>query len=169
MTESLFVGIDVSQKSNVVAFHSTTGELKEPAFTIPNNQLGIEALIGRLHRYLTATPDLHVIIGCEATGIYSYHLLQALASAEPLASFDLTLYQLNPKLVHHFRKVLNEQQKTDLVDASVIAERLRFFPPPGTIFSPATIASSAATHTISLSSCRSHHQRENLCPKYGFP
>lgn len=126
MTHSLFVGIDVSRESNTVAIHSTNGDLAEPVFTLANNQVGVETLLAKLYRYLTETPDLHILIGCEATGIYSFHLLQALANDQRLASHDVTLYHLNPKLVHHFRKVLNEQNKTDLVDASVIAERLRF-------------------------------------------
>lgn len=109
MTQSLFVGIDVSAQSNTVAIHSTNGDLVESVFTIPNNQVGVETLIEKLSRYLTATPALHVLIGCEATGIYSFHLLQALANAEVLTRSDVTLYHLNPKLVHHFRKVLNDR------------------------------------------------------------
>jgi len=123
---NLFVGIDVSRASNTVAIHSSDGSLIEPVFTLPNNQLGVDTLIQKLGQYLTKTPELQLIIGCEATGIYSFHLLQALACANELNSFSVALYHLNPKLIHHFRKVLNKQQKTDLVDASVIAERLRF-------------------------------------------
>ncbi|MGB9591510.1 MAG: IS110 family transposase [Candidatus Kryptoniota bacterium] len=126
MNNSLFVGIDVSAESNTVALHNSDGELVEKVFAVPNNQPGVESLIGKLRHHLTLDPSLHVVIGCEATGIYSFHLLQALAASEELQAFDVTLYHLNPKLIHHFRKVLNEQNKTDLVDASVIAERLRF-------------------------------------------
>lgn len=126
MANSLFVGIDVSRASMSIALHSSTGELLENVFTTGNNQPGVDTLIAKLLSYLTTDPSLQVIIGCEATGIYSFHLLHALATAEQLKSFDVKLYHLNPRLIHHFRKVLGEQQKTDLVDASVIAERLRF-------------------------------------------
>ncbi len=126
MTQSLFVGIDVSAQLNTVALHNSSGELVEKVFTVSNNQPGVETLIAKLRRYLTEDPSLQLLIGCEATGIYSFHLFQALAASEELQAFDIRLYHLNPKLIHHFRKVLNEQNKTDLVDASVIAERLRF-------------------------------------------
>lgn len=127
MAESLFVGIDVSAQSNTVAIHTSSGELAEKIFTVGNNQPGVDTLIAKLRQYLADDPSCEVVIGCEATGIYSFHLLQALATSDQLHPFPgIILYHLNPKLIHHFRKVLGEQNKTDLVDASVIAERLRF-------------------------------------------
>ncbi len=46
--------------------------------------------------------------------------------SETLSERPVTLYPFNPRLVHNFKKALGEEEKTDLRDAGVIAERLRF-------------------------------------------
>ena len=84
MADSLFVGIDVSRESMTIALHSSTGELLENIFTTGNNQAGVDTLIAKLLSYLTNDPSLQVVIGCEATGIYSFHLLHVLATSGQL-------------------------------------------------------------------------------------
>lgn len=100
MNNSLFVGIDVSRDSNTEAIHSSRGILIETIFTLPNNQIGVETLIQKLCHFLSTTPEIQLLTGCETTCIYNFHLLKA----NELSSFNVLLYHLHPKLAHHFRK-----------------------------------------------------------------
>jgi hypothetical protein len=49
-----------------------------------------------------------------------------LQQAESLSDWPLALYPFNPRVIANFRKSFGDLDKTDLLDAHVIAERLRF-------------------------------------------
>jgi transposase len=68
----------------------------------------------------------HIHIAAEATGNYWLPFFCALEQSPELADWPVSLYPFNPKVIHNFRKSLGDWNKTDDLDALVIAERLRF-------------------------------------------
>lgn len=65
-------------------------------------------------------------IATEATSFLDLHLVDFLASSKELAPFNPSIYQFNPKIVRNFKRAYSDKEKTDKVDAFVIADRLRF-------------------------------------------
>ena len=106
---SVYVGIDVSKAELEVA---VGGE----AWTIPNDESGIETLLQRLSE---RTPDLVVL---EATGGYETAAVASLAEA------GLPVVVANPRQVRDFARATGKLAKTDRIDARVLAlfaERIR--------------------------------------------
>ena len=106
---SVYVGIDVSKAELEVA---VGGE----AWTIPNDESGIETLLERLSE---RTPDLVVL---EATGGYETAAVASLAEA------GLPVVVANPRQVRDFARATGKLAKTDRIDARVLAlfaERIR--------------------------------------------
>ena len=126
MINPLLVGIDVHRKTNTIAFMDQMGREVAPRFTINNNRPGATALA----QTLQATVQEHgydaIHIAAEATGWYWWHLFCALDQDPFLQQRPLLLYPFNPRLTANFRKAYAERDKTDLVDALIIADRLRF-------------------------------------------
>lgn len=121
----LFVGIDVSSKSNVVCFMHPDGH-KLRSFSVQNNLGGAKLLSGRIVDTLTDTRLQSVVIGMEATSVYGDNLLRFLQQDGAIARFDRKLHVLNPKQVKKFKDALPDLPKNDMVDAFVIADNLRF-------------------------------------------
>lgn len=65
-------------------------------------------------------------IATEATSFLDLHLVDFMASSQDLAPFHPLIYQFNPKLVRNLKRAYSDKEKTDKVDAFVIADRLRF-------------------------------------------
>jgi transposase len=125
MSNPLVVGIDVHRKTNTVALMEQTGREVVPRLTVQNNRPGTAALVQKLQ---TAVQDggydaLHV--AAEATGWYWWHLFHTLDRDPLLHDKPLALYPFNPRLTANFRKTYSDRDKTDLIDAAVIADRLR--------------------------------------------
>ena len=125
MSNPLLVGIDVHRRTNTVAFMELTGRELEPRITIDNNHPGAAALA----RKLQATADEHgcdaIQIAAEATGWYWWHLFHMLDQDPFLKQRGLLLYPFNPRLTASFRKTYADRDKSDLIDAAIIADRLR--------------------------------------------
>ena len=67
------------------------------------------------------------MVGMEATSLFWWHLHQFLSSHKKLnEELDVSVYTLNPKLIKKFRDLHSDLDKTDPIDAMVIADRLRF-------------------------------------------
>ena len=126
MPKKLFVGIDVSSRSNTVCIINDTGDRIEKSFSIPNNPIGAFELIEKICSVMEKYHFDSLLIGAEATSFYSDHIVEYLASTEQLAKYSPLIYQLNPKFVHGFKKSYPDRNKTDCDDAFVIADRLRF-------------------------------------------
>jgi len=126
MSNPLLVGIDVHRKTNTIALMDLTGCEVAPRFTVDNNRPGA----GALAQILQATSEEHgfdaIHIAAEATGWYWWHLFCALDQDPFLKQRSLLLYPFNPRLIATFRKTFSERNKTDLIDAAIIADRLRF-------------------------------------------
>lgn len=126
MSKKLFVGIDVSSKSNTICMMNGSGERIEKTFSIPNSPIGAGELIKRILAVMEKHNLDFLLVGAEATSFYSDHIVEYLTSAESLTKYQPLIYQLNPKLVHGFKKSYPDRSKTDPNDAFIIADRLRF-------------------------------------------
>ena len=110
----VYVGIDVAKDKHDCYIVNSDGEVLAEVFTISNDQDGFSLLFQRLQ---SAAPDLsNVKVGLEATGHYSYNILEFLLDK------GLTTYVINPLHTNLFRKSTSlRRTKTDRVDARVIA------------------------------------------------
>lgn len=107
----MLIGIDVAKAELVVASRPS-GEV----WTVPNDDLGVRALVERLR---PLAPELLVL---EATGGYERLVVVALAAA------GLPVVVVNPRQVRHFAQATGQLAKTDRIDAGILAlfaERVR--------------------------------------------
>lgn len=99
-----YLGIDVS-KACLDACLLPEGE----AFSVPNDQAGIDKLLVRLQR---ARPELVVL---EATGKYER------PAATAIAAHGIAVAVVNPRQARDFAKATGRLAKTDKIDAHVLA------------------------------------------------
>ena len=122
---TLYVGIDVSSKSNVVYLMLPNGE-KHSNFSVTNSHDGSTQLVKRILSAMTFHSLDTVVIGLEATSVYGDNLVYFLREDATLASFNRKIHVLNPKQVKKFHDSYNDLPKNDYVDSFVIADCLRF-------------------------------------------
>lgn len=104
MSDSVFVGIDVSGQTLEVA---SSSELK--TWQVANDAAGIEALVSRL---LELKPALIVL---EATGGYEFEAACAVQAA------GLAVAVVNPRTAREFARAMGALAKTDALDAKMLA------------------------------------------------
>ena len=121
----LYVGIDVSSKSNVVYFMLPDGS-KHSNFSVANSHDGSSQLVKKILSALTSCSLDTVLIGLEATSVYGDNLVYFLREDATLARFDKKIHVLNPKQVSKFKEAYNDLPKNDYIDSFVIADCLRF-------------------------------------------
>lgn len=92
----LYVGIDVSSKSNVVYLMLPDGE-KHSNFSVANSQDGSSQMVKRILSAVTSRSLDTVIIGLEATSVYGDNLVYFLREDATLAPFNRKIHVLNPK------------------------------------------------------------------------
>lgn len=126
MSKILNVGIDVSLRKAAVALIDQSGTRLGKPFEIPNTLPGAQELEERILTILKAGGFDHVRSGMEATSFYGFHLAEHLTASFQLAPWRPLVYMVNAKRIHDFKGAFPEKDKTDLVDAEVIAEFLRF-------------------------------------------
>lgn len=122
--ETLFVGIDVSSKTNVLCALDFSGN-KLLNLKALNNQPGAKSLLDSIIDCLDSNSLKYVVIGLESTSFYSTHIANFLASNELLLAYKPLVYCLNPKTIHNYRKSFVDMDKTDPLDAYVIADFAR--------------------------------------------
>ena len=111
------VGIDVSKDKHDCFIVNSEGEVLADVFTIHNTMDGFNFLLQRIRE--CTMPQDKIKVGLEATGHYSYNLL------EFLLDNGLPTYVLNPLRTNLYRKSLSlRKTKTDRVDARTIATML---------------------------------------------
>lgn len=122
---TLFVGIDVSAKTNVVcAINFASDKLLE--VSVDNNQCGAEKLCLLLVELLSAHSEFkEVAIALESTSFYSIHIANFLSSNINLLPYKPFIFCLNPKTVANYKKSFIGLSKTDPIDAFVIADFAR--------------------------------------------
>lgn len=121
----LYVGIDVSSKTNVVYFMKPDGS-KHSNFSIANSLDGARQLSKRIVFAVTSESLTDLIIGLEATSVYGDNLVCFLREDGSLAKFNRKIHVLNPKQVKKFKDSYPDLPKNDYVDSFIIADALRF-------------------------------------------
>jgi transposase len=72
-------------------------------------------------------------IGLESTSVYSWHPAMFLHEDDALQKAGVKVFTINPKLISKFRESYVDLDKTDYIDAWIIADRLRFGRLPTTL------------------------------------
>lgn len=121
----LYVGIDLALKNNQVVLMSYDGSTIGRSRKIPNDLPGARQLRDLIVKTLKEKNLTQAVAGMEATGLYWYHLHQFLLEDTTLKSFNIKVYTFNPKLIAKFKKSCGDLDKTDPIDAWVIAEKIR--------------------------------------------
>ena len=121
---TLFVGIDVSSKTNVLCALDFQGN-KLLNLKVLNNQPGAEAILDNILSCLDTNSLKYVVIALESTSFYSTHVANFLSSNETLLFYKPMVYCLNPKSIANYRKSFVDMDKTDPLDAYVIADFAR--------------------------------------------
>lgn len=124
-TSTLFVGIDVSSKSNAV-YAMDFEENKYLSAFFDNNQPGADRLALAIVSCMQQQPALDtVVIAMEATSVYGIHIANFLSACEVLMPYKPYVYCVNPKMTANYRKTFIALDKTDPVDARIIADFAR--------------------------------------------
>ena len=122
---TLFVGIDVSSKSNVV-YAMDFDENKYISSSFSNNQPGADELAEMISECMKKHSDLNtIIVALESTSVYSIHIANFLSTCEVLMPYKPYVYCLNPKMTANYRKTYVGMDKTDPMDAFLIADFAR--------------------------------------------
>lgn len=108
MSDSVFVGIDVSSQTLEVASSS-----QAKTWQVSNDAAGLDSLVSRL---LDLKPALTVL---EATGGYEFEAACALQAA------GLTVAVVNPRTARDFARAMGALAKTDALDARMLASFAR--------------------------------------------
>ncbi|WP_067625902.1 IS110 family transposase [Alicyclobacillus acidiphilus] len=128
----LFVGIDVSSEDLKVCVMNIDGDTLD-AFTVPNNYHGATYLRDKLLSLADQEKPKEIHIGLESTSVYSWHPAMFLHEDRSLQERGTKVFTINPKLISKFREAYSDLDKTDYVDAWIIADRLRFGRLPMTV------------------------------------
>jgi len=113
----VYVGIDIAKDKHDCFIMGEGGEVLFDVFQISNNSDGFANLFSKIQA--TSQPFDKVKVGLEATGHYSYNLLDFLVNK------GLPTFVINPLHTNLFRKSLSlRKTKTDKVDARTIAAML---------------------------------------------
>lgn len=122
---TLFVGIDVSSKSNVVCAIDFD-ENKYIKSSFKNNQPGADELSEMITTCMNHHPNLDtVMVALESTSVYSIHIANYLSTCEQLMPFKPYIFCVNPKMTANYRKSYVGMDKTDSLDAYLIADFAR--------------------------------------------
>lgn len=121
----LFVGLDVSSFDIKVCCLNGEGE-KLKSFTIANDLPGATSLRDEILDIVRNQSVDVVRIGLESTSVYSYHPSMFLHNDDSMQALGTQVLVMNPKQIANFKKSYSDMDKTDEIDAFVIADYLRF-------------------------------------------
>lgn len=122
MLNTLFVGIDVSKKNNIVRFTNSHGDTLT-TFFVTNNQDGANKL---LENTLTSDDFQAVSIGMESISVYVNPLAIFLRNDDLLKKWNIKAHILNAKQGKAFKEAYPVLPKNNNIDTLVIADYLRF-------------------------------------------
>jgi transposase len=128
----LFVGIDVSSKDLKVCIMDHEGVTLK-TFTVDNNLHGAGHLRDQIIDLADKYSCQDIQIGMESTSVYSWHPAMFLNGDEALKNRQAKVYTINAKLINKFKEAYEDLDKTDDIDAWIIADRLRFGRLPKTL------------------------------------
>ncbi|WP_277674489.1 IS110 family transposase [Piscibacillus halophilus] len=121
----LFVGLDVSSFDIKVCLMNGEGE-KLKTFTVSNDLPGATKLRDTILECTSNQVIDTFKIGLESTSVYSFHPSMFLHNDESLQALGAQVYVMNPKQIKNFKKSYSDMNKTDEIDAFIIADYLRF-------------------------------------------
>lgn len=124
VSNTLFVGIDVSKTSNQI-YAMSFDQKKLLSFSSPNDTDGASKIESKLLECLVKNDLQHLVIILESTGVYSFHIATYLSSSEYLANFNCLVYCINPKTSSNYRKTFSDMDKTDPKDSYILADMAR--------------------------------------------
>jgi transposase len=101
------------------------GQEIDDELSVPNTPAGTQVLAEHLHTVASREHFDSVRLAAEATGWYWWHFFRALDQNALLNRQPLDLFTLNPRLVAKLKAAYSDDDKTDLTDAFVVADRLR--------------------------------------------
>jgi transposase len=119
----LFVGIDVSATSLDVCYLQSNKTVLNQ-MTVDNSLLGAQLIRSNILQYAAHVDYDAVIIGMEATSVYSFHPSTFLYQDDALQQMNCAVYVINPTKIHRYKGMFDED-KTDHIDAYRIADYLR--------------------------------------------
>ncbi|CAB1244500.1 IS110 family transposase [Clostridium sp. WLY-B-L2] len=122
---TLFVGIDIGARQNVVSAINFEQEFSIKMKPVPNTQSGADQLEAMLVDILSNSTFRTVIIGLESTSFYGVHIANFLSASERLMPYKPYVYCLNPKEVANYKDSFNSLDKNDGIDSFVIADFAR--------------------------------------------
>lgn len=123
---TLFVGIDIGSRLNVISALNFEQEFLIRMASIPNSQYGAEQMELMIAEVLQQHHEFRsIIIGLESTGFYGVHIANYLSTCQMLAPFSTKVYCLNPKEVAKYKESFNSLDKNDGIDSFVIADFAR--------------------------------------------
>lgn len=121
---TLFVGIDVSSKTNVcVGLNFDSEELLH--LKIDNNYNGACILKNELVHLIDKYNFETTLIALESTSFYGLHVANYLSDNPDLQKRNAYVFCLNPKMISNYKKSFIGLDKTDPIDAFVIADFAR--------------------------------------------
>ncbi len=126
MNQTLVVGIDPHRKKNVMQLMDGQGQVLGPLVRVDNNRPGTTLFVKQVVEQMHSGGYERMQIASEATGWYWFHLFQSLSQDPLLNQWPVELYLFNPRLTAKFKQNYSDQDKTDPLDAAVVADRLRF-------------------------------------------
>ena len=110
---TLFVGIDIGSRLNVISALNFEQEFLIRMASIPNSQYGAEQMELMIAEVLQQHHEFRsIIIGLESTGFYGVHIANYLSTCQMLAPFSTKVYCLNPTEVAKYKDPLSPLIRT---------------------------------------------------------
>lgn len=124
-TKTLYVGIDVSLKTNqVCAINFNQDVFFNESFE--NSPDGYEKLVLKIMSTLEDHKELTRVWMCmETTNVYHIHTSSLLASEPRLSPYGCKVYIENAKSIENYKRTFTDREKTDPEDAFLCADYLR--------------------------------------------
>lgn len=120
----LLVGIDVSSEKLDICFLDSEDQILLTA-SLPNTIIGASQIKEHILRFDESIHYDRIIVGMEATSVYSFHPSTFLAEDKDLKTLNVEVVVMNPNAIHRFKGLFDED-KTDRIDSYRIADFLRF-------------------------------------------
>lgn len=124
MTNSLFIGVDVSLQTNQICVLNFD-QHKFFNLKFPNTPDGCEQAITKIKDIQEKFFFDKIIIVCESTGMYSFHLACYFSSHEYLNNFNTEVYSINAHEANKYKESFCDLEKTDPGDAYILADFAR--------------------------------------------
>ena len=124
MNQTLFVGIDVSLKSNqVCAMNFNQDKLLN--LSVANTPEESELLVNKILELTQKYNFNKIIFAMECTGVYYIHLAEFLSTHPVLNNLNTFVYTVNAKSINKYKDSYIDTEKTDPSDAFIAADFTR--------------------------------------------